>query len=127
MSSTRSPSLLDAFVIDAFCISMELHAVSERDAPGIRAAAIRKGRQSYRTLIQRRKTLGLSSHDASTTESILKTIEARLEYLYSVSTFRRNQWRWPRKRKGMREGANIRSAVKRNRAPGSSKCISSSM
>lgn len=71
---------------------MELSAVSERDAPGILAAAIRNGLQTYRVLIQRRETLYLSGDDASTTESMLKTIQARLEYLCSVSTFRRNQW-----------------------------------
>lgn len=114
MSSTRSPHSLDAFVIDAFCISMELHAVSERDAPGIRAAAIRRGHQSYRTLIQRRRELCLSSHDVFATENILETIKVRLEYLYSVSTFRRNQWRWRRERTGMRKDANMRRALKGN-------------
>ena len=96
MSSTQNPTQVNTFVIDAFCISMELHAVSERDAPGSRAAVIRKGRQSYRTLIKRLEALYLSAEDASTTESILKIIEARLQYLHSISSFRRNQWRWRR-------------------------------
>lgn len=93
MSSTRCRSAVNAFAIDAFCISMELYAVCERDAPGIRTAAIRKGRQSYKKLIQRRKSLSLSADDASRSESMLKDIEARLEYLCAISTSRRNQWR----------------------------------
>ena len=93
MSSTRSPNAINEFAIDAFCISRELYAVSEMDAPGVRAAAIRRGRQGYRQLLQRRESLAFSGDDASTSESMLKNIEARLEYLCSISTFRRNQWR----------------------------------
>lgn len=110
MSSTRSPNSFNAFVIDAFCASMDLHAVNERDAPAIRAAAIRKGRQSYRTLVQRRKALRVSSNDASTIESILKNTETRLELLCAVSTFRRNQWRWRRKRTWWKRNHQINDA-----------------
>ena len=109
MSSTRSPNSIDSFAMDAFCMSMELHAVSEQDAPGIRAAAIRKGRRSYRALVQRRKLLCLSRDDASTAENMLKAIEARLEYLGSVSTFRRNQWRLKQRGEtSMPESADMR-------------------
>ena len=97
MSSTRSPKAINEFAIDAFCISRELCAVSETDAPGIRAAAIRKGRQCYRQLLKRRESLAFSGDDASTSESMLKSIEARLEYLCSISSFRRNQWRLRRR------------------------------
>ena len=107
MSSTRCPNPINAFAIDAFCASMELNAVSERDAPGMRAAAIRKGLRTYRVLLQRRDALCLSGDDGSTTEDILKTIQARLEYLCSVSTFRRNQWRWRREEAGMPEAVDI--------------------
>jgi len=93
MSSTRSPNAVNEFAIDAFCISRELYAVSETDAPGIRAAAIRKGRRCYRQLLQRRESLAFSGDDASTSEMMLQSIEARLEYLCSISSFRRNQWR----------------------------------
>lgn len=96
MSSTRSPNAINEFAIDAFCISRELYAVSEMDAPGIRAAAIRRGRQCYRQLLQRRESLAFSGDDASTSESMLKNIEARLAYLCSISSFRRNQWRLKR-------------------------------
>lgn len=39
----------------------------------------------------------LSSDDACRAEDMLKVIDTRLEYLRSTS-FRRNQWRWRRKR-----------------------------
>jgi hypothetical protein len=97
MSSTRSPNAVNEFAIDAFCISRELYAVSETDAPGIRAAAIRKGRRCYRQLLQRRESLAFSGDDASTSEMMLQSIEARLEYLCSISSFRRNQWRLRRR------------------------------
>lgn len=97
MSSTRSPNAINEFAIDAFCISRELYAVSEMDAPGIRAAAIRRGRQCYRQLLQRRESLAFSGDDASTSEMMLQSIEARLEYLCSISSFRRNQWRLRRR------------------------------
>ena len=96
MSSTRSPKSINAFAIDAFHVSMELYAVSESDAPGVRAAAIRKGRRSYETLARIRESLRLSSDDASAAEHMLSAIDARLEYLCSI-TFRRNQWRWRRR------------------------------
>lgn len=97
MSSTRSPNAVNEFAIDAFCISRELYAVSETDAPGIRAAAIRKGRRCYRQLLQRRESLAFSGDDASTSEMMLQSIEARLEYLCSISSFRRSQWRLRRR------------------------------
>ncbi|HKR27625.1 MAG TPA: hypothetical protein VJS11_09220 [Acidobacteriaceae bacterium] len=97
MSSTRSLNATNAFAIDAFRISMELCAISAEDAPGVRSAAIRKGLRSYRKLIQMRESLSLTGDDASASEGMLKSIEARLEYLCSVSTLRRNQWRFKRR------------------------------
>lgn len=105
MSSTRSPHSINAFAIDAFRLSTELRAVGEQDAPGVRAAAIREGRRSYETLIQARQSLSLSRDDARAAENMLQAIDARLEYLCSI-TFRRNQWRW------RREGPNIEEVTK---------------
>ena len=105
MSSTRSPNSIDAFAMDAFRVSMELCAVSEHDAPGVRATAIRKGRRSYETLVQTRESLCLSGADACTTEHMLEAIHARLEYLCEV-TFRRNQWRWRREESKKQEVAD---------------------
>ena len=92
MSSTRSPNSIDTFALDALRLSIELEGVSQLDAPGVRAAAIRSGRRSYQALLRTRESLTLSSHDASTADQALKAIDGRLDYLCSV-TFRRNQWR----------------------------------
>ena len=97
MSSTRSHNAINEFAIDTFCISRELYAVSEMDAPGIRAAAIRKGRKCYCQLLRRRELLALSGDDAARSEMMLQSIKARLEYLCSISSFRRNQWRLRRR------------------------------
>jgi hypothetical protein len=104
MSSTRSPNSINAFAIDAFRLSSELHAVSERDAPGLRAAAIRKARPSYEALVQTRQSLGLSGDDACLAENMLKAIDVRLEYLWSI-TFRRNL------RRRRRQGQDIPTMV----------------
>ena len=113
MSSTRSPYSINAFAIDAFRLSTELHAVGEHHAPGVRAAVIREGRRSYETLVQARKSLSLSRDDARVAEDMLQAIDARLEYLCSI-TFRRNQWRWRREVPNIQELANTELHVPGN-------------
>lgn len=72
---------INQFVLDASRISSNLDKIGRRDGADVRAQAVEEGRRAYEELLQRERSLTLTAAEASTVQSILDGIRARLKFL----------------------------------------------
>ena len=79
--SDEMQSNINQFVIDLCRLSHELDGFRWRDRPEVLAAAVAEGQAAYSNLLKRQSSLELSPKDASTVESMMNTVKARLRFL----------------------------------------------